>query len=537
MRKSIVLSCVAAGLFFASGLAAQEEDSTDLFADVASVLSEPAAAESAFDLKLSGSHEMDYHAPAYDDANRDYLGDIKNPGFTNDFGVEVTDGSVKLVSRWGINVVSTFTPDAESARIKPYENFVSWSPDSLKLSFGYQVFSWGVADRKNPTDNLNPRDYTVGVNPDKIPVLAADIVWYPTNSVSVEGVILPSKQSSRYPEDFASLISSKSLPTVTKFVMTNPGTHEGTAEMASYGIDPTYGQKGSRPQDFVAGGKVNFTSADFDLSFDYLYDLDQYYTPVISTVEKKYDVVFSGSTIGQKSFHNVDSVSLERKRIQRIGADAKTTLGKFGLWLEAAYNLTENSGSGDYSARKSKLEYTLGSDVSFGANDSGYLNVQYIGSWIPGFDRNFSADYANGMPDSAMTGDQAYMQRFYERSIVNSLGLDTEGLMQGVTCNVKYELADALFTPQVTAAYMMPFLYDDAKETRYGALVLNPELDVKPVDSFHIKIGADLYYAWHKTEADDSVTLDTATNAIGAYTPSNNVYLKVVYKWNADVKK
>jgi len=238
-----------------------------------------------------------------------------------------------------------------------------------------------------------------------------------------------------------------------------------------------------------------------------------------------------------KNFYTIKSISLERERVYRFGGDAKTTLGKFGLWLEGAYNLTRNTGSDDYSLRKSKIEYTLGSDASFGPNDTGYVNFQYFGVWIPNYDRSFYSDYANGLPDSAKVDDQSYMQDYYERSMVNAVGRDTEGLLQGVTCNVKYEIADALFTPQITAVYAKPYQYDDTNETRYGSVVLNPELDIKPVDSFHILIGSDLYYSWHKVAGEDKVTLDTTTDSIGAYTSSNNVYLKIVYKWNADVKK
>ena len=212
----------------------------------------------------------------------------------------------------------------------------------------------------------------------------------------------------------------------------------------------------------------------------------------------------------------------------------RLSLGKFGLWLESAYSITENDGSGDYSVRKNRLDYTLGSDVNYGPNDTFYVNLQYIGTWIPGYEKDAAAANSIIIPYGATVASAG---EFYQRAMVNSLGLETEGLMQGVTCNMKWELADALVTPQVTTVYTMPFMYDKTTETRYGALVVNPEIDLKPVDSFHIKFGADLYYAWHKVKGNDGITLDTTTNAIGAYTPSNNIYLKVEYKWNADVKK
>jgi hypothetical protein len=330
-------------------------------------------------------------------------------------------------------------------------------------------------------------------------------VWYASDKLSVEGVAIPLKPVSQYPEDFAGLITDK-------------------AKTLSPNLSPAY-VSSTEPKDFVAGAKVNYNSSGVDLSLDYLYDMDQFYTPEIS-------IAPTGYPLGNPQY-KISSVLLERKRIHRFGGDAKTTLGKFGLWLESAYSLTENDGSDDYSVRRNRLDYTLGGDVNYGPNDTYYVNLQYIGTWIPGYDKDFNATV--DIADIYTT--QSAALDYYQRAMVNALGLETEGLMQGVTCNMKWELANALVTPQVTTVYTMPFMYDKTDETRYGALAVNPEIDLKPVDSFHIKFGADLYYAWHKVKGDDGITLDTATNAIGAYTPSNNVYLKVEYKWNADVKK
>jgi hypothetical protein len=537
--------------FFASATADSVADSS-----VTAVATAPTSAssstEDAFTLKLSGSHEADYHVPAYTkDGNDRYnnadgsTNNIKTPAFRNDLGAEIRDGTIKAVSHWGFDVTPT-TANAQdpnnswvgSLAIKPYENYISWNPAGFKFSAGYQIFSWGVADRKNPTDNLNPKDYTVGVNPDKIPVLAWDAVWYPSEKLSMEGIVIPSKSTSQYPQDFATTLKGQLLTGIDSFTVSDPATMAGYPVVSSYTVsDVTCAASGTKPKDFVVGTKINCNTSGLDLSFDYLYDMDQYYTPTITTAATTFPVTYGGATVSSSQYYKVSSIVLERKRIHRIGGDAKTTIGKYGLWLESAYSITENDGNDDYSTRKPKLEYTVGGDVNYGPNDTYYANIQYIGTWIPGFDRSFLSDYSGGIPDSTKVGDKSYMQKYYERAMVNSLGLDTEGLMQGATCNLKWELSDALFTPQVTAVYTMPFLYDDTNETRYGALALNPELDFKPVDSFHIKIGSDLYYAWHKVKGESGVRLDTATNAIGAYTPSNNVYIKIVYKWNDEFKK
>jgi hypothetical protein len=56
------------------------------------------------------------------------------------------------------------------------------------------------------------------------------------------------------------------------------------------------------------------------------------------------------------------------------------------------------------------------------------------------------------------------------------------------------------------------------------------------VDSFHIKIGSDLYYAWSKASGGE-VQIDTVNDRIGSFNPASNVYLKVEYAWNYLLKK
>jgi hypothetical protein len=508
-----------------------QDDSSALFADQAADSSAPAtkaqgaASGSDFTLRLSGDHEFDYHFPVYS-SPYNYDGQMTSPAFTTDLGAEIQDGQIKLVSHWALDLSPEYATgnDGEygigggGALLKPLENYISWNPSAFKLAFGYQVFSWGVADKVNPTDNLNPRDFTVGWNADKIPVLAADANWYATDNLSVEAVFLPYKQASIYPVDFAGELVSN---------LSSFGAYSSPS-----GSNVDYSSLAYEPASAVAGGKLNYHSSAVDFSLSYLYDIDAFYTPEITTA-----LTSSG--------YDISSISLDRRRIQRFGADAKTTVGKFGLWFEGCYSLTDNSGSNDYSVRDSNLAYVLGCDTNYGPNDSFYANIQYIGTWIPGYDSSSTSSYTSFLyeletKNPAVAYDlanQSYMQEFYERQTVNSLGLETEGLLQGVTLNLKWEFLDGLLTPQVTAIYTVPFLYDTTNATRYGDLGLNPEIDLKPVDSFHIKLGADLAYAWVKNQGSDSVSLNTSTDKIGAYTSYNNVYLTVLYKWNYDLKK
>jgi hypothetical protein len=551
-NKALLIAALGAAI---AAPAFSQDDSSALFADQptgssTSAAKTPAAAQSAdasagsdFTLSLAGNHEFGYRLPANDASNFSYVSDngtdMKVPYFSNEYDVTVKDKDVKFMSNWNVTLEPSLTDGGNTSwsdlvTAKPLENYVSWSPSGWKLTGGYQIFSWGVADKRNPTDNLNPRDYTVGVNADKIPVLAADAIWYPSDAFSVEGVFLPSSQSSEYPVNFetaavsgvaqvSSSVEQQALATVYAKLAAQYGTAYATSYVntlaSSYSItsNPTDGTLNLDVKNFIAGAKLNYHSAALDASVSYLYDIDPLYTPVFSVSYNAYSLPSSVT------------YSLERERLHRFGLDAKTTIAKFGLWTEACYTLTPNTGSDDYAYRKSDLNYVIGADVNFGPNDVGYVNLQYIGTWIPGYDDSFYKDLKAGKITDPTEA--------YERALVNGLGLQTEGLLQGVTTNIKYELADGAFTPQITAVYVVPFLYDDTNETRYGSLALNPEIDVKPVDSFHIILGVDLAYAWVKTAGSDSVSLDTTTDKIGVYTSSNNVYLKILYKWNYDLKK
>jgi hypothetical protein len=542
-RKVATFWLLGLMLLGARGALAQEEDSTALFDELAAPPAPPAdegaapeATERPFKARLSGTHEFAYHAPVQP-ASQDYEGEIKVPALRNLLGLEVQDGALKLVSEWHLDLLADpAKADAQGqrgdwnalTRLRPGENYLSWSGQALKLSAGYQIYSWGVADKLNPTDNLNPRDYTVGLNFDKIPVLSAAAVWYPSDTWSVEGVFIPYEQPERWPIDWAGrvpdgLFYGKSYTLATKTLEEVPHDRNVVGQPLAQG-----------PKSLVAGARASYRSSAVDLSVSYLYDFDSFFTPRVITATEHITWTDSGLPTGQQ-FTRVEALVLERQRVHRFGADAKTTVGRLGLWAEAAWSLTQQGLDGeDRLGRRSKLDYVLGLDFNYGPNDSWYANLQYLGTWVPGYRKDFSQQYPGGLPEAGKVGDGGYMQTFYEAALVDRFGMYTEGLLQGLTSNLKWELWDGTLTPQFTAVYMLPFQYDDQAQTRYGSLSLNPELDYMPADSLHVKVGADLCYAWVKDPGGE-VRLDTAEDRLGFYTPSNNVYLKVVYKWNHDL--
>ena len=96
-------------------------------------------------------------------------------------------------------------------------------------------------------------------------------------------------------------------------------------------------------------------------------------------------------------------------------------------------------------------------------------------------------------------------------------------------------LLNSLLNPKITIVYLIPLVYDYEHEIRYGALAIRPELDIMPIDSFHIVIGADLFFSWHKVEGEN---VDINYNdTFGAFHNDSNIFIEVRYKWDFTWKK
>ncbi|HTH13967.1 MAG TPA: hypothetical protein VMB23_06200, partial [Spirochaetia bacterium] len=225
-------------------------------------------------------------------------------------------------------------------------------------------------------------------------------------------------------------------------------------------------------------------------------------------------------------------VDLVYKRIHRFGLDAKTTIDRYGLWVEAAYNKTEASSNDAYDNRHDNLDWTVGGDFNFGPGSAYYMNLQYAGTYVLGYDASTVKDYNNVTPTLTSLD---YMTKATYRSMTQMLGSQSEQLMNTLTGNIKFPLADATVTPSFSGAVIVPYTYDDTTTTRIASAYLNPEVDWAPVDGVHVFFGAELAYGWVKNSGSSDVSLNTTTDKMGLYTTDNNVYLKVKYSWNGNL--
>jgi len=397
----------------------------------------------------------------------------------------------------------------------PEETALYWSPGSFKFGVGLQEFSWGVADKANPTDTLNARDYRYDVDAPRLVNPAASVAYYPAGWVSLEAVYEPWKVESKFPTSFADTTQAGLDASAAALKATAYGPY-----LSAY--SPTVTTPSSSVGTFdnpVYGGRVNFFLPGLDLALSYLNDLDSFYTPVVTTG------LYAGGNVWAPQ-----TVDLVYNRIQRFGLNAKTTVDRYGFWVEGAYNHTAASSWSDDTNRHDNIAWTAGMDFNYGPGSVYYINLQYAGVWVFNYDSS-----ALTTPTQAQLASASYMADYTYRSLTQALGDQTEQMLNSLMLRMNWPLNNATVTPSLSSVVAVPYNYNSTEWTRYASLYVNPEIDVMPVDGLHLLAGADLAYAWVKPANGSSVTLDTTYDRLGVYTPQNNLYVKVDYKWNGSL--
>lgn len=451
-----------------------------------------------FNISLVGNHSFEFHAPVTKD-NFNFDGYIKSPKIKNDFGIEVSFKNLLLISHWQFDIILNEWGDINKfLELLPLENYISWSPWKFRFAIGFQNFNWGVGDKINPTDNVNVKDYRHPYNPRKIPSFSISAAFFPVKFLSMEILYIPFYLQ---------------LPSDTAY-----------DEIENTYSDVNISVKSSiNPEFFGVGGKINFFFRYVDFSFSYLTQIDPYYS---LDLELEKEAEYS------QNYYSIDKAELINRRIHNIGTDFKTTIGIFGIWFEVCYSITEDLLMELYNIRNHQLKYITGIDFNYGPNSDFYFNLQYFGYYNPMFYADFYKNYDDG--EFELNKSESYYEKFYYRKFTDKLALIREGFLHGISLRMEWPVLNSLLTPSIETIYSIPMIYDTDREARYGNLYINPEFDIMPLDSFHIIIGADLFFSWHKIE--NKLDIDTE-NITGSNYKNNNIYLEVRYKWGIDFKK
>jgi hypothetical protein len=457
---------------------------------------EAKAEETNLEALITGTHSVRVPFTVLS-GEEEFEGYLRTPGTVNALEIDVRFNDIRLKSEWEIEtLLDQEAPLITGTTVYPLGNFITWQPGSFSITLGYQVFNWGTADTLNPTDNLNPKIYTKDIEPEKLPIFSVSAGYFPIDNLLIEAVYVPYPERSIYPTDPVTSI---------------PPTLFTVDEITVYRIPFSL-------EAFVIGWRLVFFSPFVDLSVSYVCDYEDYYTPEItynSPADKELELSYN--------------------RIHRIGADMKTTIGRFGLWLEVCANIPENIDIDARDRRKPSIAWTSGTDVFYGPDSAFYCNFQYNGTFIPNYDSSFYSDYPDGQPDPILMGtDPVYAEEYLNRLFMQSMANQNEGLLNGFILNLDFPVLDSKVTPGFAAAYYLPVFYDTDKSSRYGNLTLSPKIVFKPEDAFELAVGAQLMFAWHKMAGSDEITIDY-TDPIGRRHDESNIYIMCSYTWSSSL--
>ncbi|NIV91423.1 hypothetical protein GWN42_01130 [candidate division KSB1 bacterium] len=234
-----------------------------------------------------------------------------------------------------------------------YVDVYGFLSDNFDLRVGKQRLAWGTADKLNPTDNLNPDDFSDLVNfTDKIPTWAVKGTYY-FGDVTLTGVWLPTLTPILLPRNGASLFLGEQVSSFQNS-LTLPA---------------------QRPQNSMFGVKLDSRFGLWDYSLSYFNGYDD--IPVLRRLVISDDVGSSGQ------------LDLGFPKMQVIGADFATELFGAGFWGEGALFIPEKVVSqttvGNVTQTNVELDdepyfkFTLGGDYTF--PNGFYVN----GQWMHGF--------------------------------------------------------------------------------------------------------------------------------------------------------
>lgn len=222
------------------------------------------------------------------------------------------------------------------------EGYLSFSAGNADFRIGKQIIVWGRADQLNPTDNLTPRNnalYVPDMDDQRYGAMAVKST-YNFSAVSLTGIWLPKFHPSQVP--------LPAMPGIV-FAETAPATDEFAL-------------------------KLEQTGKAVDWSLSYFRGFDQ--NPDISV-----GAVGPGSVV----------LALQHHRVRVLGADAATTVGRFGLRAEAAYTWTEDAAGTNPFVKNPFFYGVAGADRTFFEYLN--LNLQYFVRQVSNYsDPNAIAD-------------------------------------------------------------------------------------------------------------------------------------------------
>ncbi len=297
------------------------------------------------------------------------------------------------------------------------EAYVNLSAGSADLRVGKQIVSWGRADKLNPTDNLTPRDYTslVVEDDDQRGGSYAAKASYNFSDWSLTGIWLPQFRPNVLP------------------VPSTPGVN--------FRENIVQRQGGAL--------KLEQTGNAVDWSLSYYNGLDL--NPDIGI-----DSVGSGGV----------NLRLDHHRVQVLGADAATVVGRYALRAELAYTRTADRDGQDPLLRNPMFHLVAGGDRTFFE----YLNVNL----------QYYVRYVEHYLDASSISDVALRSIALQEALLTN---QYARVQQGITFRISDKWLDETLEGEIAGI---------ASFTRRD-YVLKPKLVYSTNDAWKGSLGANLF--------------------------------------------
>ncbi len=324
---------------------------------------------------------------------------------------------VSLLAEGWVRNQDLFHEDATDGALR--EAYLDARLPDFDLRIGKQLIVWGRADRINPTDNLTPRDFTLLVPEDddqRLGAVAAKATYY-LGGIALTGIWLPHFDPHTIP------IGRRPGVTIRERL---PGN--------------TLAQWAVRMEQ--TGKTVDWALSYFD-GFDLFPDI---------ALDQVRD--------------SAEDLVLRHHRIRVIGADATTTVGRYGLRAEAAYTFTEDSRGTDPRVKNPFFFLVVGGDRTFFE----YLNVnlQYLFHYVV---RHRSPSEIFDPVERSVAIEQAGISNQFDR------------VQHGLSLRVSHKWLNETLEGEVAAVLLFARL----------DYVVRPKLVYALTDRWKLTVGADIF--------------------------------------------
>ncbi len=281
-------------------------------------------------LDLSGSLRGSYFSRSRDLQKKEHL---PGAGLWLKASPRLGENAGALFEGW---VMNSRLFEAEATEGKLRQGYLDLTTGPLDLRIGKQLIVWGRADRINPTDNLTPRDFTLLVPEDddqRFGVSGLKTTLH-ARDIKVTGIWLPVFSPDKIPLGTQPFVTFREI---------TPSFALGRGQWAA---------------------RLEQTGRTVDWSLSYFDGFDRF--PDLGV----------GRVVAGPFAPPIVEVLLQHHRLRVIGADAATTLQRFGLRGEMAYTFTQDRSGRNPEIKNPYFFLVLGADRTF--LDDLNVNLQYI---------------------------------------------------------------------------------------------------------------------------------------------------------------